>query len=134
MEFPVFGLATSVGLAAVDGVVSSSDTNAGRTSVQHQRTTWVQGGAALLGVVGEFAWPHLVEINDSLVTTAVALFTRNVAFRMAQGSASTVVGQGYRAYVRPQVQQPQAVAAPLARPATPNWQSTSVASPIGARF
>lgn len=110
MEFPVVPFLTSVGLAGADGFVASYDQNQGNHSLTTRWATRLQGAAVAVGLVGEFArWPW--EITEPLLTVGAALFTRQMAFQLAQGTASTVTAQGYRAYVR----QPQAVA-PLALP------------------
>ena len=63
VTFPIIPLVISTALGAGDGVLAGADAKAGRVTITKQRTLWLQGGAFLLGVVGEFMrWhPDLTE-------------------------------------------------------------------------
>lgn len=99
MIFPVVELVTSTLVGALDGWVASMDTNAGRTSITSERSTWLKGGTFLLGAALDFmGWNEAV--TESLMGTSLALLARQLAYRSAQGSGGQVA-QGFTAYVAP---------------------------------
>jgi hypothetical protein len=114
-QFPVVPLGISAGLFAADGVLASSDVNAGRTrygmfgsppSGATGPTAWprslmLQAAAAAAGLAGELWLNWSTDISDPLLTYAVGAAAREFAFKTAQGSSGTAVAQGYRAMARP---------------------------------
>ena len=98
--FPFVPLAESVAIAAVDGVLSSSDMNAGRTTLQSQRAAWWQAGVLVLGLGLEVMGKAKPYITEPMLFTPAALFTREMAFKFSQnGRATPIAAQPYRAAV-----------------------------------
>lgn len=102
MQFPILPAGISVGLGAADGLLASRDAknNGGVTPpLSKSKTLYLQGGGLVLGLVGEFMRWH-PDITESLMFTSAALFSREFAFRAAQGTGTgSLVAQGYRASV-----------------------------------
>ena len=97
MAFAFTPLAIGAGVAAANGVVASSDVNAGRTALSSRRSLWVKGGAILAGVVGEFmGWPE--DVSESLMESGTVLAVNELAVALAQRGkgSSAVPAQGQR--------------------------------------
>ena len=116
-KIPVIQVLVSNAVAAVNGLLASTDVNAGRTAMSKQRSLLLKGGAIGGGIIlalvdgrGKF-----IEVSDGLIVGGTVLTTNELAFRIAQSSkgASAVAPQGYRAAVAPAGS--PGVAAPLAR-------------------
>lgn len=105
--FPFVPLAELVAIAAVDGVLSSSDISAGRTTLQKQRAAWWQAGVLGLGLILEVTGKAKAYITEPMLFTPAALFTREMAFKFSQnGQATPVAAQPYRAAVAGNVARP----------------------------
>lgn len=105
--FPFVPLAESVAIAAVDGVLSSSDMNAQRNTLQTQRAAWWQAGVLGLGLILEVTGKAKAYITEPMLFTPAALFTREMAFKLSQKSQATPIpAQPYRAAVAGNVARP----------------------------
>jgi|HubBroStandDraft_4_1064222.scaffolds.fasta_scaffold06260_3 hypothetical protein len=121
MKFPIAPLLISVGAAAADGWVASTDVNAGRTQISKQRTLWLQGALVAAGLVGEFANVD-EEYTEPLMFTGAALFSREIAFHLAQsGRTSPVPAQGMARSFVPAAPQMQAAYARPELVTTAGW-------------
>lgn len=99
-SFPFVPLALSVGIAGVDGVLSSSDISSGRVTPTKQRAVWWQAGVLGAGLLLELTGKARPYITEPMLFTPAALFTREMAFKFAQnGQATPAVAQPYRAQV-----------------------------------
>jgi hypothetical protein len=98
--FPFVPLAESVAIAAVDGVLSSSDASAGRTTLQHSHASWWQAGVLAVGVLLEVTGKAKAYITEPMLFVPAALFAREQAFKFSQsGAATPIAAQPYRAAV-----------------------------------
>jgi hypothetical protein len=87
-NFPLAEALVGTVAGAVDGFVSSSDVNAGRTKWQHRRAVWVQGGMLAAGVGGSFVGLS-TKYTEPLIGAAAVLGAREIAFNMAQKGQAT---------------------------------------------
>ena len=101
-EFPFIPLLIQGAAGGLDGVIASSDLNAGRTSLTKQRAVWLQAGLAVAGLVGEFAGID-ADYTEPLMGSAIVLAGRELAFKAAQSGkgATAVAPQAYQAFVQP---------------------------------
>jgi hypothetical protein len=94
-EFPFIPLLIQGAAGGLDGVIASSDLNAGRTSLTKQRAVWLQAGLAVLGLAGEFAGID-ADYTEPLMGSAIVLAGRELGFK-----AAAVPPQAYQAFVNP---------------------------------
>lgn len=86
--FPVIEAGIALVVGAADGVAASSDTKNYRVSLGSRRTTWVEGGAAALGLIGWFmdqpGW------GDPLLIAASTLIGRQAGFKVTYPSGALI--------------------------------------------
>lgn len=108
--FPILPSGIQGGIGLVDGLISASDTRAGRTrflggpptasgasSPGVPRSVMFQGAAVATGFLGWFLnWP--TDFVDPLIGAPLTLTMREVGFRIGQsGQSSPQTAQGWRA-------------------------------------
>lgn len=136
MTFPIIPLVISTALGAGDGVLAGADAKAGRVTITKQRTLWLQGGAFLLGVVGEFMRWH-PDLTEPLMNGAAILFTRELGFKLSTNgmtSPAPPAPQGWTAYAHvPPGTAPAHVGAPVAA-GYGVARAYGERTPLGSRF
>jgi hypothetical protein len=115
--FPVIEAGIALVVGAADGVAASSDTKNYRVSLGQRRSTWVEGGALALGLVGwlmdQPGW------GDPLIISSATLIGRQAGFRATYPSVALITSTpsptpstapsipagalGYRASVAPRM-------------------------------
>jgi hypothetical protein len=137
VQFPIIPLVISTALGAADGVLAGADTKAGRVTITKQRTLWLQGGAFLLGVVGEFMKWH-PDLTEPLMNGSALLFTREVGYKLYtqnMTSPGPPAPQGWTAYAHvPPAQRQAALPAYAAGYAAPQAAYPGERTPLGSRI
>jgi len=138
--FPIVPSGISAAIGALDGVVASTDANAGRTrflggpptasgasAPGTPRALIVQGGAVATGFLGWFLnWP--TDFVDPFIGMGLGLFARELGFRMAQsGRSAPQAAQAWRAVAN--APGAAALAAPAPSPAA--WRKREPAGRLG---